>query len=85
MTDAFMRAAENERQTLQVGSLSILAPPADGEAPVTRQVLRDLVARRIHLAPALCRKLLRVPLGLDTLTGSTMPFATSITTCGTWH
>jgi hypothetical protein len=35
MTDAFMRAAENERQTLQVGSLSILAPPADGEAPVT--------------------------------------------------
>jgi diacylglycerol O-acyltransferase / wax synthase len=65
MTDAFMRAAENERQTLQVGSLSILAPPADGEAPVTRQVLRDLVARRIDLAPALCRKLLRVPLGLD--------------------
>jgi diacylglycerol O-acyltransferase / wax synthase len=65
MTDAFMLAAENERQTLQVGSLSILAPPADGEAPVTRQVLRDLVARRIHLAPALCRKLLRVPLGLD--------------------
>ncbi|MBV9414513.1 MAG: hypothetical protein JO363_06000, partial [Solirubrobacterales bacterium] len=65
MTDAFMLAAENERQTLQVGSLSILAPPADGEAPVTREVLRDLVARRIHLAPALCRKLLRVPLGLD--------------------
>jgi diacylglycerol O-acyltransferase / wax synthase len=65
MTDAFMLAAENERQTLQMGSLSILAPPAEGEAPVTREVLRDLVARRIHLAPALYRKLVHVPLGLD--------------------
>jgi diacylglycerol O-acyltransferase / wax synthase len=65
MTDAFMLVAENERQTLQMGSLSILAPAAEGEAQVTRQVLRDLVAQRIHLAPALCRKLVHVPLGLD--------------------
>ena len=65
MTDAFMLVAENERQTLQMGSMSILAPAAEGEAQLTRQVLRDLVAERIHLAPALCRKLVRVPLGLD--------------------
>ena len=65
MTDAFMLVAENDRQTLQMGSLSILAPVADGKAQLTRQVLRDLVAARIHLAPALRRKLVRVPLGLD--------------------
>jgi diacylglycerol O-acyltransferase / wax synthase len=65
MTDAFMLVAENDRQTLQMGSLSILAPAAEGKAQLTRQVLRDLVAERIHLAPALCRKLVRVPLGLD--------------------
>jgi diacylglycerol O-acyltransferase / wax synthase len=65
MTDAFMLVAENERQTLQMGSLSILAPAAEGKAQLTRQVLRDLVAERIHLAPALRRKLVRVPLGLD--------------------
>lgn len=65
MTDAFMLVAENDRQTLQMGSLSILAPAAEGKAQLTRQVLRDLVAERIHLAPALRRKLVRVPLGLD--------------------
>src|ERR1700741_2460486 len=65
MTDAFRLGAENERQTLQMGSLSILAPPAEGAAPVTRGVLRDLVAARIHLAPAPCRTRVRVPLGPD--------------------
>jgi WS/DGAT/MGAT family acyltransferase len=65
MTDAFMLAAENRRQTLQMASVSILAAPGAGERRVTRQVLRDLVAERIHLAPALTRKLVHVPLGLD--------------------
>ena len=65
MTDAFMLAVENERQRLQMASVSILAPPAPGESPVTRQRLRDLVAERIHLAPALRHKLRHVPLGLD--------------------
>jgi diacylglycerol O-acyltransferase / wax synthase len=65
MTDAFMLLGETPRQTLQMASVSILAPPAEGEPPLTRQVLRDLVAERIHLAPALCRKLAHVPLGLD--------------------
>ena len=85
MTDAFMLVAENERQTLQMGSLSILAPAAEGNAPVTRQVLRDLVAARIHLAPALCRKLVRVPLGLDHPYWVEDAISTSITTCGTWR
>ena len=65
MTDVFMLAVENERQRLQMASVSILAPPAPGERRVTRQRLRDLVAERIHLAPALRRKLRHVPLGLD--------------------
>jgi len=65
MTDAFMLAVENERQRLQMASVSILAPPAPGESPVTRQGLRDLVSERIHLAPALRHKLRHVPLGLD--------------------
>ncbi len=65
MTDAFMLAVENERQRLQMASVSILAPPAPGAPRVTRQRLRDLVAERIHLEPALRRKLRRVPLGLD--------------------
>src|SRR4030095_10025200 len=65
MTDAFMLLGETPRQTLQMASVSILAPPAKGEPPVTRQVVRDLVAQRIHLAPALSRKLVHVPLGLD--------------------
>lgn len=65
MTDAFMLSVENRRQTLQMASVSILASPAEGEGRLTRQVLRDLVAERIHLAPALSRKLTHVPLGLD--------------------
>jgi diacylglycerol O-acyltransferase / wax synthase len=65
MTDAFMLAAENKRQTLQMASVSILAAPGVGQRELTREVLRDLVAERIHLAPALARKLVHVPLGLD--------------------
>jgi diacylglycerol O-acyltransferase / wax synthase len=65
MTDAFMLAAENRRQTLQMASVSILAAPEEGQRRLTREVLRDLVAERIHLAPALARKLVHVPLGLD--------------------
>jgi diacylglycerol O-acyltransferase / wax synthase len=65
MTDAFMLAAENKRQTLQMASVSILAAPGAGQRELTREVLRDLVAERIHLAPALARKLVHVPLGLD--------------------
>jgi diacylglycerol O-acyltransferase / wax synthase len=65
MTDAFMLAAENRRQTLQMASVSILAAPEEGQRRLTREVLRNLVAERIHLAPALTRKLVHVPLGLD--------------------
>jgi diacylglycerol O-acyltransferase len=65
MIDAFMLAAESDRQKLQMATLSVLSPPAKGQRRVTRQVVRDLVARRLHLAPALCRKLVRVPLDLD--------------------
>ena len=65
MIDAFMLSVENEKQKLQMASVSILEPPAEGQQRVTRQVLRDLVAKRIHLPPALCRKLVHVPLHLD--------------------
>ena len=65
MIDAFMLSVENEKQKLQMASVSILEPPAEGQQRVTRQVLRDLVAKRIHLAPALCRKLEHLPLHLD--------------------
>ena len=65
MTDAFMLSAESDKQKVQMASVSILAPPAKGQRRLTRTVLRDLVAERIHLAPVLSRKLLHVPLGLD--------------------
>jgi diacylglycerol O-acyltransferase len=65
MIDAFMLAAESDRQKLQMATLSVLAPPAKRQRRVSPQVVRDLVARRLHLAPALCRKLVRVPLDLD--------------------
>jgi diacylglycerol O-acyltransferase / wax synthase len=65
MTDAFMLSVETDKQKIQMASVSILAPAANGQRPVTREALRDLVAERIHLAPALHRKLMRVPLGLD--------------------
>lgn len=65
MTDAFMLAAETDNQKVQMASVSILAPPAKGQRQLTRQALHDLVAARIHLAPALSRKLVHVPLSLD--------------------
>src|SRR4029453_291666 len=65
MIDAFMLAAESDRKKLQMATLSVLAPPAKRQRRVTPQVVRDLVTRRLHLAPALCRKLVRVPLDLD--------------------
>ena len=65
MTDAFMLAAETDKQKVQMASVSILAPAAKGRRQVTRQALRNLVAERMHLAPALSRKLVEVPLGLD--------------------
>ena len=65
MTDAFMLSAETDKQKVQMASVSILAAPAEGQRPVTRQVLQDLVAERIHLAPALHRKLMHVPLRID--------------------
>lgn len=60
-----MLSAETDKQKVQMASVSILAPPAEGQRQVTRQVLHDLVAERIHLAPALQRRLMHVPLGVD--------------------
>lgn len=60
-----MLSAETDTQKVQMASVSILAAPEPGQRPVTRQVLRDLVAARIHLAPALHRRLMHVPLGVD--------------------
>jgi hypothetical protein len=85
MTDAFMLVAENERQTLQMGSLSILAPAAEGKAQLTRQVLRDLVAERIHLAPALAGSWSVSRSGSITPTGRRIAIWTSTTTCATWR
>jgi len=66
MIDAFMLAAETENQTLQMATLSMLdGSEQPDHPPVTRQVVRDLVAQRIHLLPALRRKLVQVPLELD--------------------
>jgi diacylglycerol O-acyltransferase / wax synthase len=65
MTDAFMLSAETDKQKVQMASVSILAPPAEGQRRVTRQVLRDLVAERIHLAPVLHCRLMHVPLRID--------------------
>ena len=55
MTDAFMLSAESDKQKVQMASVSILAPPAKGRRWLTRKVLCDLVAERIHLAPVLSR------------------------------
>jgi diacylglycerol O-acyltransferase / wax synthase len=65
MTDAFMLAAETDKQKLQMASVSILAPPANNRQRLTRKRLRDHIAKRIDLAPVLRRKLMHVPLGLD--------------------
>jgi hypothetical protein len=64
MTDAFMLAAETDKQKLQVASVSILAPPANNRQRLTRKRLRDHIAKRIDLAPVLRRELMHVPLGL---------------------
>ena len=48
MTDAFLLSAESDKQKVQMASVSILAPPAKGQRRLTRTVLRDLVAERIH-------------------------------------
>ena len=65
MTDAFMLAAETDRQKLQMASVSILAPPANNRQRLTRKRLHEHIAKRIDLAPMLRRKLMHVPLGLD--------------------
>jgi hypothetical protein len=44
MTDVFMFVAENDRQTLEMGSVSILAPVAVGMAQLTRKVMLVVVA-----------------------------------------
>jgi hypothetical protein len=53
MTDAFMLAAEADKQKLQMASVSILAPSATNRQRLTRKRLRDHIAKRIHLAPVL--------------------------------
>jgi diacylglycerol O-acyltransferase / wax synthase len=65
MTDAFMLAAETDKQKLQMASVSILAPPPNNRQRLTLKRLRDHIAKRIDLAPVLRRKLVHVPLGLD--------------------
>src|SRR6478672_7409708 len=47
-----------------VGSVSILDPPAGGEA-LTLERLTELIESRLHLVPPFRRRLVEVPFGLD--------------------
>ncbi len=47
-----------------VGDVAVFAGPNDGP-PLTLAGLRDLVGRRIHLVPAMRRRLVEVPFGVD--------------------
>src|SRR6201995_3227741 len=47
-----------------VGSVSVLDPPAGGEA-LTLERLTELIESRLHLVPPFRRRLVEVPFGLD--------------------
>jgi WS/DGAT/MGAT family acyltransferase len=57
-------AVESATNTGHIAGVYLLDPPADG-GPLRLADLRNLVAARIDRAPALRRKLVEVPLGLD--------------------
>jgi WS/DGAT/MGAT family acyltransferase len=57
-------AVESSTNTGHIAGVYLLDPPADG-GPLRLSDLRNLVAARIDRAPALRRKLVEVPFGLD--------------------
>lgn len=63
--DAQLLDAESPTMLLHVGSVTILAPPGEADAPLTIAELRQLIADRLHLVAPLRWRLRTVPLGLD--------------------
>jgi diacylglycerol O-acyltransferase / wax synthase len=62
--DAAFLALDSPTAYGHVGSVSILDPPAGGQA-LTLQLLIDLIESRLQLVPLFRRRLVEVPFGLD--------------------
>jgi diacylglycerol O-acyltransferase / wax synthase len=62
--DAAFLALDSPTAYGHVGSVSILDPPAGGEA-ITLERLTELIESRLHLVPPFRRRLVEVPFGLD--------------------
>ena len=62
--DAAFLALDSPTAYGHVGSVSILDPPAGGEA-LTLERLTELIESRLHLVPPFRRRLVEVPFGLD--------------------
>jgi diacylglycerol O-acyltransferase / wax synthase len=62
--DAAFLALDSPTAYGHVGSVSVLQPPAGGDA-LTVERLTELIESRLHLAPLFRRRLVEVPFGLD--------------------
>src|ERR1700723_2141997 len=62
--DAAFLALDSPTAYGHVGSVSVLDPPAGGEA-LTLERLTELIESRLHLVPPFRRRLVEVPFGLD--------------------
>ncbi len=62
--DAAFLALDSPTAYGHVGSVSVLDPPAGGEA-ITLERLTELIESRLHLVPPFRRRLAEVPFGLD--------------------
>lgn len=63
-SDAGFLFVETPEQTSTCVDLVVLAPPADGSGPLTLAALREHMARRLHLIPALRWRLAPIPGGI---------------------
>lgn len=62
--DSEFLAMESDAVVAHVGTVAVLEPPADGRT-LDLQAVRDHLAARLHLAPILRRRLMRVMFGVD--------------------
>ena len=82
--DAAFLALDSPTAYGHVGSVSVLDPPAGGEA-LTLDRLTELIESRLHLVPLFRRRLVEVPFGLDQPYWIEDPDSTSSSMSASWR